>query len=77
MAKVAFLVDYSIRTRVIVDIPDNINPMDIKDCDPIWDKIVATANENVKTNPSVFSHDNVVEIEEDMECPFGTFEFDN
>lgn len=76
MAKVAFLVDYSIRTRVIVDIPDDVNPTEIKDNDPVWEKIVETANEDVKTDPSVFCYDNVMQIEEDMECPFGTFEFD-
>jgi hypothetical protein len=77
MSKVAFLVDYSIMTRVVVDIPNDVNVGDINENDEIWAKIAQAANEKMKKDMSVFCCDNIIEINEDTECPFGTFTSDN
>ena len=73
MSKQAFLVDYSIRTRVVVDIPDNIAP----DSDE-WFNIISKearrkADDFVKSGDSPFIGENVTEINPDSECPAGTF----
>ena len=80
--KKAFLVDVCLRTRVEVDVPDDFDLMNTTEQDEaILDNIGKLACERLtgfvvsgEGNPICL--DNVVEIEEDYECPFGTFEED-
>lgn len=64
MAKVAFLVDYSVRTRVVVDVDEDIDMFD-------EGLIVAAAREKILSNPDAYIiYDNVVDIFEDEEMPY-------
>lgn len=71
MAKKAFLVTFSIQTRVVVDVPD-----DICNASPIvnpslWGKIADKAEDKVGENIwDYLNYDNVDWIEEDKEMPY-------
>ncbi len=71
--KKAFLVDVTFRTRVIVDVPENWD-----ENETTLDKIGLIAceqlTEQIRSNENPICLDNVGEIEEDYECPFGTFD---
>jgi hypothetical protein len=71
--KKAFLVDVTLRTRVIVDVPENWD-----ENETTLDKIGLIAceklTEQIRSNENPICLDNVGEIEEDYECPFGTFD---
>jgi len=57
--KVAKIVEYSIRTRIIVDTADS------------EDSIIRKANNKLLNDPSGYIvGDNVGEIQDDIECPF-------
>ena len=80
MTKKAYLVTFVTTTRVTVDVPEDF---DVHDCNLIleehknaWDSIVKEARENILENPECYLYDDNVEIEEDKECPYGTFEGD-
>lgn len=61
--KIAKLVTFSITTRVIVDANDSD------------DVAIELAKKNVQNaGDAYFGHDYVGSIEEDKECPYGTFE---
>ena len=76
MAKKAFLVDFSVRTRVVVNLPErkkettelNDNDVDII-ASAARDKILSDAKDYI-------CPDNLTEINEDFECPYGTFSKD-
>ena len=72
--KKAFLVDFSIRTRVIVDIDDNLEDKNPQTNDGLWGDIVDKAEDKVGNNSwDYICYDNVTEVIEDTECPYGTF----
>lgn len=76
MAKVALLVDFEPRTRVVVDIPDGMSVEKYLQNDQNYDNLVKTARE--KMLPRIEDYlcgDNLV-WEEDLDCPFGTFSWD-
>ena len=81
MTKKAYLVTFVTTTRVTVDVPEDF---DVHDCNLIleehkkaWDSIVKEARENILENPEGYiCNDNIDEIKEDKECPYGTFEGD-
>lgn len=71
----SFLVDVTLRTRVVVDVPDNWD-----ENESTLDKIGLVAcerlTEQVKSDGNPICLDNVGVIEEDYECPVGTFNED-
>lgn len=80
--KTAFLVDFTPRTRVVVDVPEGFklgehaNEMSKEDLRAA-NEIISKAIKQMLTNPEDYiSVDNISNIEEDTECPFGTFEED-
>lgn len=80
MPKKAFLVEFAPRTRVIVDIPDDVDPCEKTDGVPMdkWHEIVRAARDKMARDIGDYLYgDNVSEIIEDTECPFGTFSEDN
>ena len=79
MAKVALLVDFSIRTRVIVDIPDHL--VDRADDNAITRLQVAEAAKaklegRIAEGDSPFIPDNLEDIRFDTECPYGSLDTD-
>ena len=74
--KKAFLVDVVLRTRVVVDVPDNWN-----ENDDVLDNIGQVACDRltgfVMSGDNPICIDNVGEIEEDMEVPFGELDEDS
>lgn len=81
MAKKAYLATFVIMTRVVVDVPEDF---DVNNCNLVieehaeaWDSIVKEARKNILENPKGYiCGDNIDEIEEDKECPYGTFKED-
>lgn len=64
--KVSKLIEFSLKTRIVVDVDATEDEMIKASYSKIQDKI---------TNREL--GDNLVEIEDDEECPFGTFDTDN
>lgn len=82
MPKKAFLVEFAPRTRVIVDVPDGFDPDNVnfvRESDRIaYDAIIRAAREKITLDAANYLYgDNLSEIVEDVECPFGTFSEDN
>lgn len=73
--KTAYLVDFSIRTRVVVDMPSR-RWKDLSDEDFL--RIAKAASEHltelIRKGDDVFNIDNLTEVNEDIECPAGTLE---
>lgn len=68
MAKKAFLVDISIRTRVVVDVEDGLTP---QNDEALWQEIAGKAE--VQVGDDIWDYliyDNVTEIVEDTEMPY-------
>jgi hypothetical protein len=78
MMKKAYLVTFTTTTRVVVDIPEGFNPNNcnlvIKEHEEAYDSIIREARENILENPENYIYGDNAEIEEDIECPYGTFE---
>lgn len=78
MAKKALLVEYCIRTRVIVDVPEDMNDFSqaYKDSENVFDKIAEAARDNIIDNgvEDYLIGDNITEIELDHELPYGELE---
>lgn len=80
--KKAFLVTFSVRTRVVADVPEGFNPDDIdfsnKPQAVAFDAMVAEARQHILSNPeSYLCADNIEVgdgIVDDDECPYGTFD---
>lgn len=82
MSKRAFLVEFAPRTRVIVDVPDGFDPNNVnfvRESDKdAFDAIVRAARGKITLDAANYlDGDNLSEIVEDVECPFGTFSEDN
>ena len=81
MTKKAYLVTFVTTTRITVDVPEGF---DVHNCNIVveeyektWNSIVKEARENILENPEGYiCGDNIDEIKEDKECPYGTFEGD-
>ena len=77
--KKAYLVTFATTTRVTVDVPEDF---DVHNCitkehENAWDSIVKKDRENILVNSEGYiCGDNVDEVQEDKECPYGTFEGD-
>ena len=80
MAKKAYLATFTTTTRVVVDIPEDFNPNNcnlvIKEHEEAYDSIIREARENILENPENYIYGDNAEIDEDIECPYGTFEED-
>ena len=80
--KKAFLVTFSVRTRVVAVVPEGFNPDDIDFSDKpqavAFDAIVEKARQNILSDPeSYLCADNIEVgdgIVDDNECPYGTFD---
>ena len=74
MMKKAYLVTFTTTTRVEVDIPEGFNPSNlvIKEHEEAYDSIIREARENILENPENYIYGDNAEIEEDIECPYGT-----
>lgn len=78
MAKVAVLVDFAPRTRVVVDIPENMSLEEWAENDDNFDTLVSKARANMcKDIESYLSGDNMINFYEDDECPYGSLTMDN
>ena len=80
MMKKAYLVTFTITTRVVVNIPEGFNPNNcnliIKEHEEAYDSIIREARENILENSDNYLFGDNAEIEEDIECPYETFEGD-
>jgi hypothetical protein len=80
MAKKAYLVTFTTTTRVIVNVPEDFDVHDcnliIKEHEEAYDSIIKEARENILENPENYIYGDNAEIEDDTECPYGTFEGD-
>ena len=77
MAKVAILVEFSPRTRVVVDIPENMSVLEWAENDKNFDELVSKARANMcKEIESYLCGDNVSDYVEDEECPYGSLPTD-
>lgn len=76
MTKKAVLVEFSILTRVIVDVPEGQSV----DSDEMFETTGGKALDNIRRYVSEDIHypylENIVEINEDTEVPFGTLDED-
>lgn len=78
MGKVALLVDFNPRTRVVVDIPENVSVEKWLEDNDNFDLVAKTAREQMLENrvEDYLSGENMY-WEEDMECPYGSLSIDN
>lgn len=69
--KTAFLVDFSIRTRVLVDIPDGTDPETVADSySPLSDAVIRAAINKISADPRPYLEDNPEGVAVDTECPY-------
>ena len=76
MAKVALLVDFAPRTRVVVDVPEGMSVEDYLEDNTNYDKVVAQARAQMCEEIENYLSGENMEWNEDSECPFGTFSWD-
>ena len=78
MGKVALLVDFNPRTRVVVDIPDGMDTNEWIENPNNFDIVAKTARKQILENQveGYLSGENMY-WEEDMECPYGSLSMDN
>lgn len=69
--KIAYLVTFEVKTRVVVDVDKNLTDKDPNSNDGLFADIVDTATEQIERNGvwDYLTYDNVTEIVEDTECP--------
>lgn len=77
MPKTAILACFTVRTRVIVDIPDNTTKDEFLNSDQCTDIVTQLARENILSFPAGYMCGDNLDFEEDIECPFGTQSTDN
>ena len=72
MPKKAFLVDYSIRTRVVVDVPADKTDNSPQRDDELFAIVADAAQEKISRSAGEYlCRENVVKATEDTDCPFG------
>lgn len=75
MAKTALLVEFTPRTRIVVDIPDGQTLEDYLNDSNNFDNVVKAARANMtKDIENYLFGDNIGNIEEDTECPYGSID---
>ena len=77
MAKVALLVDFEPRTRVVVDVPDGMSVEEYLQDNDNFDNLAAVARHKMVLDgiEEYLNGENLV-WQKDKECPFGTFSWD-
>lgn len=80
MAKKAYLVTFTSTTRVVVDVPDNVdvdnlNLINSKDASVFY-SIIQKARGNIVENAWDYLYGDNAEVVEDKECPYGEYEGD-
>lgn len=76
MSKVALLVEFAPRTRVVIDVPDGITALDYLETNDGWDKVAEMAREQMlQESENYLSGENMV-WDFDDECPFGSLSSD-
>ena len=66
--KRAFLVNFSVTTRVVVDVPEDF---DVWDSDSkAFEDIVSEARDNILDRPFNYLYEENAEVREDTECPY-------
>lgn len=79
MPKKAYLVGFATLTRIVIDVPEGIDPLECKDgaSEDKWREIVRAAREKMAASIGDYLNgDNCDRLEEDTECPFGTLQED-
>lgn len=71
MPKTAILVEQSIWTRVVVDIPEDADPNDDKYFDIIDEAVRNNIRGYIKNDPTYPYGENITKIERDTEIPYG------
>lgn len=77
MPKQALLVDFNIRTRVVVDLPENADPNDDEYFDDIARAAIEKVRQGVTENEDYPYGENITDIEYDEEIPYGKALEDN
>lgn len=77
MPKTAILACFTVRTRVIVNIPDNTTIDEFLNSNQCTNIVTQLARENILSYPEDYMCVDNLDFEEDIECPFGTFPTDN
>ena len=65
-------IDASIMHRVVVDVPRKVSKERLIRL--VWDQLMAKIQATVSSNGLEF--DNIVSIKLDIECPYGTFDYE-
>lgn len=76
MAKIALLVDFEPRTRVVVDIPEGVSLDEWMENQENFDSVAKLARENMLKDINNYLMGENMYWDEDNECPFGTFSDD-
>ena len=76
MAKVALLVDFEPRTRVVVDIPEGMSLEEWMENQSNFDSVAQKARANMLEEIENYLLGENMYWQEDEECPFGTFSSD-
>ena len=76
MSKVALLVEFTPRTRVVIDFPDGTNPLDYLETNDGWDKVAEMAREQMLLNLENYLSGENMSWDFDNECPFGSLRSD-
>lgn len=71
LAKRAVLVNFNVWTRVVVDIPEHADVNDDMYFDTIANAAIKQFRENIKEDKHYPYPDNIVDIEDDIEIPYG------
>ena len=77
MAKVALLVDFEPRTRVVVDIPDGVSVEEWLEKQENFDAVAQKARDNMLEEINNYLMGENMYWQEDTECPFGSLPMDN
>ena len=77
MAKVALLVDFEPRTRVVVDIPNGVSVEEWLEKQENFDAVAQKARDNMLEDINNYLMGENMYWQEDKECPFGSLPMDN
>ena len=77
MAKIALLVEFCPRTRILVDVPQGVSIDRWLENNDNYDKVVEQARDNMCQQIEGYLNGENMAWEEDIECPAGTFRSDN
>ena len=76
MVKIALLVDFEPRTRVVIDVPKGMSVEKYLQDDNNYEALVKKAREQMLPEIENYLNGENLVWQEDDECPFGTFSWD-